>query len=167
MRVYVSQYGLCMDEFVWLYLYIYLCIYIQVCAVADRPTIDSSLYLSAASYGMHCVHHLFPTIDQSKLHLIIPVFKQTCQEFFVTDITNNANNTNSNTNNMKKDKKDNEVYKEEDVLRTKLFIQLRQITTFGGWWGMCCQVSNSCIMFSKSKYVNYCIFMYIGPPRKC
>ena len=72
---------------------------------------------------MHCVHHLFPTVDQSKLHLLIPVFKQTCREFFITDPADAAAGA------------------REDILRTDLFLRLRQITTFGGWWAMCRQVS--------------------------
>mmetsp|Transcript_35944 Transcript_35944/g.67053 ORF Transcript_35944/g.67053 Transcript_35944/m.67053 type:complete len:566 (+) Transcript_35944:85-1782(+) len=55
----------------------------QLAAVGDRPGIDSSMALAAVSFGRHTLHHLFPTVDHSKLNLLLPVFKQTCRDFGV------------------------------------------------------------------------------------
>ena len=42
-----------------------------------------SLFLLATTLGDHALHHLFPTVDQSKLYLLYPVFRQTLREFGV------------------------------------------------------------------------------------
>ena len=42
---------------------------------------SSSLLLSATTFGNHALHHLFPTVDHSKLDALYPAFLQTCREF--------------------------------------------------------------------------------------
>ena len=39
------------------------------------------LFLRLVTLGDHLVHHLFPTVDQSKLDLLYPALQETCQEF--------------------------------------------------------------------------------------
>lgn len=55
----------------------------QLAAVGDRPDIDSSMIVSSVSFGRHTLHHLFPTVDHSKLDLLQSVFEETCDEFSV------------------------------------------------------------------------------------
>ena len=40
-----------------------------------------SLFWVATSFGNHLLHHLFPTVDHSKLDLLWPALKETCLEF--------------------------------------------------------------------------------------
>ena len=42
---------------------------------------SSSLLLSATTFGNHALHHLFPTVDHSKLDALYPALLQTCREF--------------------------------------------------------------------------------------
>ncbi|KAJ9587921.1 hypothetical protein L9F63_018647, partial [Diploptera punctata] len=53
----------------------------QLDAVRDRPEINSSLFLTLVTFGDHTLHHLFPTVDHSHLHLLHPSFEETCKEF--------------------------------------------------------------------------------------
>ncbi|KAF2360548.1 Fatty acid desaturase domain [Trinorchestia longiramus] len=53
----------------------------QLDAVRDRVEVTGSLFLVAISFGDHTLHHLFPTVDHSKLPLLYPVFLETCKEF--------------------------------------------------------------------------------------
>jgi len=39
------------------------------------------LFLVAASFGDHLMHHYFPTVDHSRLDLLYPALAETCQEF--------------------------------------------------------------------------------------
>ncbi|XP_069700190.1 cytochrome b5-related protein-like [Periplaneta americana] len=55
----------------------------QVDAVRDRPEISTSLFLVLVTFGDHCLHHLFPTVDHSYLHLLYPTFYETCKQFGV------------------------------------------------------------------------------------
>lgn len=41
------------------------------------------LFWLVTTLGDHLLHHLFPTVDQSKLRLLYPVFRETCEEFGV------------------------------------------------------------------------------------
>ena len=43
----------------------------------------SSLFLISISFGNHTLHHLFPTVDHSKLGHLLPVFLETCKDFGV------------------------------------------------------------------------------------
>lgn len=58
----------------------------QLAAVGDRPIIDTSMTLSAVSFGRHTLHHLFPTVDHSKLDLLLPIFAKTCEDFGVRQV---------------------------------------------------------------------------------
>ena len=44
---------------------------------------DGIMFWQATTLGDHLMHHLFPTVDHSKLHLLYPTFRQTCREFGV------------------------------------------------------------------------------------
>lgn len=55
----------------------------QLSAVGERPSLDSNLFLSSSSFGRHLLHHLFPTVDHSKLNLLLPILKSTCSDFNV------------------------------------------------------------------------------------
>ena len=79
---------------------------------------------------MHALHHLFPTVDQSKLHLLVPVLDATCKDFLIMQAS--------------EEKKGNSVVTAtvEDIHKTLQFAKNRQLTIAGGYWGMCRQVSN-------------------------
>jgi fatty acid desaturase len=49
----------------------------------ERIEVQPYIFLVAISFGDHTLHHLFPTIDHSKLPLIHDIFHQTLKEFNV------------------------------------------------------------------------------------
>lgn len=55
----------------------------QLDAVADRIEIKGSHFLVLTSFGDHCLHHLFPTIDHGILDLLYPVFDEVMEKFDV------------------------------------------------------------------------------------
>ncbi|KAF6203770.1 hypothetical protein GE061_002105 [Apolygus lucorum] len=52
----------------------------QVLAVRERQEVSDSI-LGLLSFGDHCLHHLFPTLDHTTLSSLYPEFLQTCQEY--------------------------------------------------------------------------------------
>lgn len=42
-----------------------------------------SLFMVATTFGDHLLHHLFPTVDHSKLGALYPPLRDTCAEFGV------------------------------------------------------------------------------------
>ena len=56
----------------------------QMDAARDRIEINSFIFLVLVTFGDHCMHHMFPTIDHWYLHKLYPVFNETCKEFGVT-----------------------------------------------------------------------------------
>jgi fatty acid desaturase len=56
----------------------------QIDAVKDRTEINNSQFLVLVTFGEHCLHHLFPTVDHWHLHHLYPVFDETCKEFGIT-----------------------------------------------------------------------------------
>lgn len=56
----------------------------QVKAIKDRREIGDSLFRGMAYYGLHCLHHLFPTLDHSILPHLQDDFYKTCQEFNIS-----------------------------------------------------------------------------------
>ena len=56
----------------------------QLAAVGDRPDIDATSLLSTVCFGRHALHHLFPTVDHSKLNYLLPALRMTCKQFGVT-----------------------------------------------------------------------------------
>ena len=55
----------------------------QIDATRDRKEICGNFLFVATTFGDHVLHHLFPTLDHSKLPLIYEVFEKTCEEFKV------------------------------------------------------------------------------------
>ena len=55
----------------------------QLDAVRDRFVVSKNLFLVSTMFGDHSLHHLFPTVDHSKLAALYPVFIETCKEFGV------------------------------------------------------------------------------------
>ena len=53
----------------------------QIDATKDVTNKGNSFFLVATSFGHHTLHHLFPTVDHSKLHLLYPILEETCFEF--------------------------------------------------------------------------------------
>lgn len=53
----------------------------QMAAIIDRSDINGSQFKALVSFGDHCLHHLFPTLDHGILPQLYPVFLQTCAEF--------------------------------------------------------------------------------------
>ena len=56
----------------------------QLAAVGDRPEIDGTALMSSVCFGRHALHHLFPTVDHSKLNYLLPALRMTCKQFGVT-----------------------------------------------------------------------------------
>ncbi|KAK6621298.1 hypothetical protein RUM43_011604 [Polyplax serrata] len=54
---------------------------LQLAAVRDRSDVDGNYVLTTLMFGNHAMHHLFPTIDHSKLYDLNPVLEETCREF--------------------------------------------------------------------------------------
>ena len=52
----------------------------QVDSVRDVKK-TPNLFLVSTTFGNHILHHLFPTVDHSKLDLLWPAFSETCLEF--------------------------------------------------------------------------------------
>lgn len=53
----------------------------QMDSVRDITQKKDSFFLVATTFGHHTLHHLFPTVDHSKLHLLYPILEETCREF--------------------------------------------------------------------------------------
>lgn len=43
--------------------------------------------VNTIAFGLHYLHHLFPTVDAMKLSELVPLFQQTCEEFGVLNVT--------------------------------------------------------------------------------
>jgi hypothetical protein len=55
----------------------------QIDAVRDHPEFAHNRFIVLLTFGEHCLHHLFPTMDLTNLHHFYPAFHETCQEFGV------------------------------------------------------------------------------------
>lgn len=53
----------------------------QLDAVQDRVEVTGNLFLTSTMFGDHALHHLFPTVDHSKLPYLYPALEKTCKEF--------------------------------------------------------------------------------------
>ncbi|KAK7067347.1 hypothetical protein SK128_010311 [Halocaridina rubra] len=56
----------------------------QLDAVRDKVGYVGNIFMVATHFGNHGLHHLFPTVDHSRLDQLYPVFFETCQEFGMT-----------------------------------------------------------------------------------
>lgn len=56
----------------------------QLDTVRERPAVNSSLFAALTNFGYHNLHHLFPAVDHSRLPLLYPALKKTCEEFRVS-----------------------------------------------------------------------------------
>ena len=56
----------------------------QIDSTRDVTNKGDYYFLVATTFGHHTLHHLFPTVDHSKLHLLYPVLEETCKEFGLT-----------------------------------------------------------------------------------
>ena len=57
--------------------------YLQVDATRDVLGKSNHFLLVATTFGNHTLHHLFPTVDHSKLPFLYPIFEETCRQFGV------------------------------------------------------------------------------------
>ncbi|XP_065218352.1 cytochrome b5-related protein-like isoform X2 [Planococcus citri] len=55
----------------------------QVDAIHERKELIGNTYVGLVVFGEHTLHHLFPTIDHVHLKELIPIFKETLEEFGV------------------------------------------------------------------------------------
>jgi len=53
----------------------------SLAATRDRVEVYGSPNLVLLTFGDHCLHHLFPTIDHVHLHSLYPILEKTCKEF--------------------------------------------------------------------------------------
>ena len=51
----------------------------QLDSTRDVSNKGNSFFLVATTFGHHTLHHLFPTVDHSKLHLLYPILEETCK----------------------------------------------------------------------------------------
>ena len=56
----------------------------QMDSTRDVTNKTNHYFLVATTFGDHTLHHLFPTVDHSKLHLLYPALEETCKEFGIT-----------------------------------------------------------------------------------
>lgn len=56
----------------------------QLDTVRERPAVNSSLFAALTNFGYHNLHHLFPAVDHSRLPLLYPALKKTCEEFCIS-----------------------------------------------------------------------------------
>ena len=52
----------------------------QIDAVRDHVEFAHNPFIVLVTFGEHCLHHLFPTIDHTNLHHFYPVFHETCKK---------------------------------------------------------------------------------------
>lgn len=55
----------------------------QVDAIHERKELVGNSYIGLVVFGEHTLHHLFPTIDHIHLKELIPIYKETLDEFGV------------------------------------------------------------------------------------
>jgi hypothetical protein len=55
----------------------------QVKAIVDRQEMDGNVFTVLGYYGLHALHHLFPTLDHAVLPALVEDFNETCKEFSV------------------------------------------------------------------------------------
>ncbi|XP_055539793.1 cytochrome b5-related protein-like isoform X2 [Wyeomyia smithii] len=53
----------------------------QIATVIDRADVKGSQFAVLTSFGDHCLHHMFPTLDHGVLPQLYPIFFKTCDEF--------------------------------------------------------------------------------------
>lgn len=53
----------------------------QIAAIIDRADVKGSQFAVLTSFGDHCLHHMFPTLDHGILPQLYPIFHETCEEF--------------------------------------------------------------------------------------
>ncbi|XP_053971020.1 cytochrome b5-related protein-like [Hylaeus volcanicus] len=54
---------------------------LEVDAVRERKIIDDFNFLVLTNFGLHCLHHLLPTVDHSYLPLVANALEETLKEF--------------------------------------------------------------------------------------
>lgn len=99
----------------------------QLLSVGHRPDVDKSVAVASMSFGLHQLHHLFPTVDHARLPLLNSALHQTCQEFGF-DIYSGCfgSHQDATLNNS---------------TSPQLWGKSRSFTILDGWVGMVCQVS--------------------------
>lgn len=55
----------------------------QIKAIVDRQAVDDHLFTVLGYYGLHTLHHMFPTLDHSILPKLEATFLETCKDFSV------------------------------------------------------------------------------------
>jgi fatty acid desaturase len=55
----------------------------QIRAIVDRQAVDDHLFTVLGYYGLHTLHHMFPTLDHSILPKLEGIFLETCKDFSV------------------------------------------------------------------------------------
>ncbi|XP_053694354.1 cytochrome b5-related protein-like [Sabethes cyaneus] len=53
----------------------------QIATIIDRADVKGSHFAVLTSFGDHCLHHMFPTMDHGVLPQLYPIFFQICEEF--------------------------------------------------------------------------------------
>ena len=49
----------------------------------ERTSLPHDNFVNIAAFGLHHLHHLFPTIDAFELAKLVPLFQQHCDEWGV------------------------------------------------------------------------------------
>ena len=56
----------------------------QVQGNTERTDLPRDNFVNIVAFGLHHLHHLFPTIDAFELAKLVPLFRQHCDEWGVT-----------------------------------------------------------------------------------
>jgi fatty acid desaturase len=59
----------------------------QIKAIVDRQETEGNIFTVLGYYGLHALHHLFPTLDHAVLPKLLDIFNDTCKEFSVESKT--------------------------------------------------------------------------------
>lgn len=57
---------------------------LELDAVRSREVVDDNHFLVMTNFGLHCLHHLLPTVDHAYLPLCQTALDETCAEFGIT-----------------------------------------------------------------------------------
>jgi fatty acid desaturase len=55
----------------------------QTRAIIDRREFDENLFAVLGYFGLHVLHHLFPTLDHADLPKLQGIFAETCKDFSI------------------------------------------------------------------------------------
>jgi fatty acid desaturase len=55
----------------------------SLAAIVNRPAIDANHFTELGYYGLHTLHHMFPTLDHTVLPELQQELSETCKKFSI------------------------------------------------------------------------------------